>query len=178
MCTGRKKYRPFNIFKWDLIQFWSDKFNNSHDGIWNVDDGINGQGEGACLARIITYGGRIYKGKFDSTISRHAEMNALFSHNQQFRGQNIKAIEISSPPCPSCAVVLEVLGLSDKVYTRQVPIRRALSFNMSIADFESIFDYIIPDGVKEEAKIFPYDVYVFFASGEWYDIAKTNGIIK
>lgn len=178
MYSTRKKYRPLKILEGDLINVWANMFNESHNDIWNVDDGIKGLGEGACIAKIKMVDGYIHEGKFEPTKSRHAEMSAIFGNALQTQCHNIKTIEITSPPCPCCAVVLESLGLSDKVITRKVQTRRALSYNMSEGDFLSIIKKVVPEDLYEEADHYIDSVYSFFASGQWYDIADTNGLIK
>lgn len=178
MRSTRTRHLPFENIKCILIKHWAKIFNRSHDGIWNVDDGINGLGEGACLALIKMKGKEKYEGKFSPIYSQHAEMNAIFGNDILTRCREIESIEITSPPCPCCAVVLESLELSDKVITRQVPIRRAQSYNMSKGDFMSIIEKVVPKELHEDAIHHIDSVYSLFASGEWYDIANTKGLIK
>src|SRR5262249_1184314 len=56
----------------------------------------------------------------------HAEMSAIEEYLKQVTGGGLKAlltaiteIEVSSPPCPRCTVVLRKLGLEDKIITRR-----------------------------------------------------------
>ncbi len=59
-----------------------------------------------------------YQGRFDSGACVHAEMAALSAAISNERDlSRVTSIEISSPPCKSCAFVLELLGLMDKVLT-------------------------------------------------------------
>jgi hypothetical protein len=68
--------------------------------------------EGSCDAKItFADGSALVTGKFTGTV--HAEINALA---QVANPATIAAIQISSPPCPRCAVVLQALGLSAKVH--------------------------------------------------------------
>jgi deoxycytidylate deaminase len=57
-------------------------------------------------------------GAYNSGTSTHAEMNALSAYiAQETDFETISRIVISSPPCKSCAFVLELLGAIDKVRT-------------------------------------------------------------
>jgi len=57
-------------------------------------------------------------GSYTAQTATHAEMNALIEYiAQEIDYRTVSAIHISSPPCKSCAFVLELLGLTDKVIT-------------------------------------------------------------
>lgn len=65
-------------------------------------------------------------GSYTSSNSTHAEMNALASY---IRGETdfetISKITITAPPCKSCAFVLELLGVIDKVKTTKAIYKHA-----------------------------------------------------
>lgn len=181
MCNTREKHRPFELLKWDLIRYWARVFNSSYDGIWNVEEGINGQGEGACVAEVEMKDGTTHSGEFNSFLSQHAEMNVIFKYKLQNRSRDVERLEISSPPCPCCSVVLKRLGFSTKVYTREVPIRRALSYNMSENDFKKVLTKLVPINLRKDALYYNTNgknyVYSLFASGMWYDLAKAHKLV-
>lgn len=58
------------------------------------------------------------QGTYNAQTCTHAEMNALAAYigNHNDFGA-VTSIEITSPPCKSCAFVLELLGLIDAVVT-------------------------------------------------------------
>ena len=72
-----------------------------------------------CVARV--YEGSddpSSEGIYTSANSTHAEMNALATYIQtETDFETIDKIEITAPPCKSCAFVLHLLGVIDKVHT-------------------------------------------------------------
>lgn len=169
MRRTRERHQPFDNIKRDLIEYWV-KLLNLYNVKWTLSDDIKGLGEGECKATLTTTTGRIVEGEFNYVISRHAEMDAIFKENLQTKCDSIKSIEITSPPCPCCAVVLGVLGLSEKVISRKGHQKRAASYNMSRSDFNEVFNLLIPKELQSEAHYWFDNVYKLFASGDWYDI--------
>ncbi len=169
MRRTRERHQPFENIEKELIQHWVTLL-NSHEAGWNICDGIKGLGEGKCEAKVTMTDGKIIKKEFDFIASRHAEMNAIFSEELYNTCDEIKSIEITSPPCPCCTVVLGVLGLSDRVISRAGFKKLSLSYNMSRKDFEIVFDLLIPKHLEYEAIYWFENVYKLFASGQWYNL--------
>jgi deoxycytidylate deaminase len=79
------------------------------------DDSDN---EKYCKAEVFEGDTVSTSGEYDSNASIHAELNALVSYiGLKSDLSNISKIRITSPPCKSCAFVLKLLGLLDKVQT-------------------------------------------------------------
>jgi hypothetical protein len=71
-----------------------------------------------CKAEVFEGDAISASGEYDSSASIHAELNALVSYiSLKSNFSNISKIRITSPPCKSCAFVLKLLGLLDKVQT-------------------------------------------------------------
>jgi len=90
------------------------------NGSLNVDFGVPRASFMNCVAKIYKEGSDEVagEGRYNAGTSTHAEMNALAAYleeNPDFR--SIRRIEISAPPCKSCAFVLNLLGVVSKVHT-------------------------------------------------------------
>ncbi|WP_083858269.1 hypothetical protein [Gallaecimonas xiamenensis] len=82
----------------------------------------------SCNAVIFNHDDEISEGAYDSVRSTHAEMNALVEYLQDGGDlADIQRIEITSPPCKSCAFVLELLGVIDRVVTTDEIYKKATS---------------------------------------------------
>lgn len=119
---NRSKIMRAKEFVFDLLDSVDDRMND--DLHIKIDESKKNEKEDAtdymsCSARIYEGGeNAVASGEYDSNSSIHAEMNALAEYiRQESDFITISRIEISSPPCKSCAFVLELLGVSDKVYT-------------------------------------------------------------
>jgi deoxycytidylate deaminase len=71
-----------------------------------------------CKAKVYEGETLVGEGAYDSVTSTHAEMNALAAAMAaQGSLSKVTRIEITAPPCKSCAFVLELLTVIDKVVT-------------------------------------------------------------
>jgi len=72
-----------------------------------------------CKAKVFEGSDKaVSEGEYSAQKSTHAELNALAAYiEQESDFSTIEKIEITSPPCKSCAFVLELLGAIDKVQT-------------------------------------------------------------
>lgn len=119
--------------------------------------------EGQCSASFETNRG-IIEGEYVEG-SYHAEMDALLKSKEKI----IQRINISSAPCPRCAVVLEIEGLSDKVYVRDDVSRLGPSGNWNASNKGELVDKITPtDITAEEKEYFKDKIYSEFQGGSWY----------
>jgi deoxycytidylate deaminase len=70
----------------------------------------------------------VAEGVYNSAYSIHAEMDALADYiTQETDFLTIDRIEITAPPCKSCAFVLELLGVINKVKTTKGIYKHATS---------------------------------------------------
>lgn len=120
--TKKRSYRyviePILIDKWRNLYYEATPK-------WNRTSNSNPGIEGKCDAKITLTDGTIIEGKYKNN-SYHAEMDALV---KVLKLDDIKMIEITSPPCPRCAVVLEILNLSTKVFCKEALSRCSISEN-------------------------------------------------
>jgi len=72
-----------------------------------------------CVAKIYEGGDDpSCEGQYNASTSTHAEMNALAAYiREETDFETISRITITAPPCKSCAFVLNLLGVIDKVRT-------------------------------------------------------------
>lgn len=115
--------RPFKVCEPLLDSYWSGLI-KAGENKWNWDGSLDSCGEGECVAQIILKDGRLISGEFVEG-KYHAEINALIQAGvfdaesmEVISGQteNVLRINISSPPCLRCNIILESLSLSDKVH--------------------------------------------------------------
>lgn len=133
----------------ELQMEWIKKFNDGKKK-WNLYDEKSAKTEdkstkteGECTAIITVEDGTKYEGKYKAN-SYHAEMAAWVACKEEGKQHQIIKIDISSPPCPHCTVVLEMLGLSDKVYCKKASSRNGPSINWPWIDRENLVKIITP----------------------------------
>ena len=162
MSTSR--VRSFQCVAKTLGDYWFKCF-KAGVGKWNIVGGST-EGEGACSAMITTkIGGQetICIGEYEAG-SYHAETVAYKMAGVE---DDIERIEISSPPCPRCAVVLEIVGLSNKVYVPNNNSRISPSGNWDSNNKNELLDIICCELEPNEKEYFSDRIYSYFQSCSW-----------
>lgn len=171
--SPRISKRPWNfICDHILVPHWSKAFINSISN-WNHGDVLPTAGEGACNAIVTLKSEQTFNGSYEPE-GYHAEMDAL-KNAGTMDPANIKRIDISSEPCPRCAVVLELKGLSDKVYTNGTTSKTSASGNWPISNGQELVDIITPMRDKDhedwlsdaEKEHYGENIFRFFQSAGW-----------
>jgi hypothetical protein len=109
----------------------------------------------------VTARGRSYTGSFDNV--NHAEINALFA-----AGWNgVTRIKLSSAPCPRCAVILELRGLSDKVRYRPSSSRLGPSWGWP-GDTNALVSLLTQNGqLAQLSEQGQREMITYFIGGTW-----------
>lgn len=167
--TPRSRKKTFDPCIKEILQkYWIEKRDKGRSR-WKLGDvRIPSQGEGECSARITLSDSTSYDGIFH-TNSYHAEMDALVKVIKKDKLSEIECIEISSPPCDKCAVVLEIKDLSDFVKVSKKASRNGPSNNWNEAEKNSLIDIIAPSDLlsEEEIEANITNIWSYFQSDEW-----------
>ena len=120
-AAGRRRAQKLAPVRMDEVKrtLANEWIHDRYAGTMDEDLEFEGRGGHTCGARITARKdrGRIvsFEGEFDSD-GCHAEMDALAAvFEGGYERKHILSIEIEKAPCPRCAVVLNKLGLSDRV---------------------------------------------------------------
>lgn len=164
--STREKYRTWeSIYDNILVPYWSYAFIESIRK-WNPGGVLLTAGQGACNAKVTLANKQIFNGSYKAE-EYHAEMKALKDAGTMDPSK-ISRIDISSEPCPRCAVVLELKGLSGKVYTNGTTSTTSASGNWPISDAQELVDIITPSTVTaSEKEHYKEIIFRHFQSAGW-----------
>ena len=194
MCNKREKREidvPFNNVKYELMTYWKQQYQEAKKK-WNRD--LNTQetqsGEGYCFAKLILINEKEITGVFDSRIKSmndlemqvpdssrssiyHAEMQVLNTWFEHYKEIPISALNIYSPPCPKCAVVLECLNLSGCVHTNNHVSKESQSANWPLKEAKRLVTFITKNkkikGLDEKYfEKHAEEVYKVFMHESWH----------
>lgn len=164
--SPRQRKRPWNsIYDTILVPYWSEVFKKSIRK-WNHGGVLPTAGQGACNATVTLTSGQTFNGSYEPE-GYHAEMDALRNAGTMDPA-TISRIDISSEPCPRCAVVLELKGLSGKVYTNGTTSTTSASGNWPISNGQELVDIITPSTVTAaEKEHYGESIFRYFQSAGW-----------
>ncbi|HAA15228.1 MAG TPA: hypothetical protein DCE41_27445 [Cytophagales bacterium] len=160
----RTRNRSWDALQPVLTNRWSSLFSAALEK-WKEDQSLVGQGEGNCSAKIDTKSGVEVVGCFHADTGIHAEIDAWLKVGDTSK---VKKINISSAPCPRCAVVFECLGLSAKVYHRPSSSRGGPSWGYPEAQRVELLTLLCA-GVLSGSEIDKYQdqIYNYFVGLAW-----------